>query len=96
MSSLLSKGKKDSNSNCCGSVETTEENDEGKLQVTTHLYLKPYGTVDKAVVLRRIRHRKRANKVRSAVQTLLSSPFASDNKTSVTQIRWADDAFAAP
>ncbi|KAL2242052.1 UNVERIFIED_CONTAM: hypothetical protein Sindi_0323200 [Sesamum indicum] len=70
--------------------------------VTSHLYLKPAhatGTLDKAVVLRRIRHRKRVNKVKSAVQALLSSPFASnadDKKTSVVRIRWADDAFAAP
>ncbi|KAL0366151.1 UNVERIFIED_CONTAM: hypothetical protein Sradi_3505200 [Sesamum radiatum] len=71
--------------------------------VTSHLYLKPphaTGTLDKAVVLRRIRHRKRVNKVKSAVQALLSSPFASnaadDKKTSVARIRWADDAFAAP
>lgn len=93
MNSLLSK-KNPANSNC--RVETTEEEEEeGQQQVvSSQLYLKP---TDKEVVLRRIRHRKRVNKVKSAVQTLFSSPFASDNKTgSVTQIRWADDAFAAP
>lgn len=82
--------------------ESDQQEEEGLSNISSHLYLKPAhatGTLDKAVVLRRIRHRKRVNKVKSAVQTLLSSPFASaadQNKSSTTRIRWVDDAFAAP
>lgn len=72
--------------------------------VTSHLYLKPAhstGTLDKEVVLRRIRHRKGVNNVKKAVQALLSSPFSSKNidknKLPVPPIiKWSDDAFAAP
>ncbi|KAL2504153.1 Uncharacterized protein Adt_19774 [Abeliophyllum distichum] len=74
-----------------------EENENpslGLLNVTTHLYLKPAhttDTLDKNVVLRRIRHhRKRVNKVKSAVEGLFRSPFDSN-----PQIKWADNAFAA-
>ncbi|KAH6756542.1 hypothetical protein C2S52_010097 [Perilla frutescens var. hirtella] len=83
--------------------EDRQEEDGGDgVVISSQLYLKPAhttGTLDKAVVLRRIRHRKRVNKVKSAVKTLLSSPFASaadENKNSAPRIRWADDAFAAP
>lgn len=77
-----------------------EEENENHI-ITTHLYLKPahtLDTLDKNVVLRRIRHhRKRVNKVKSAVQGLFSSPFSSNtNKTPNTQIKWEDDPFAAP
>ncbi|KAI3460272.1 hypothetical protein Pfo_016935 [Paulownia fortunei] len=102
MCSLLSKKQPNSNSEIGNNKEEDQQEEENPGLVTSHLYLKPAhttGTLDKAVVLRRIRHRKRVNKVKSAVQALLSSPFASntdDKKTSVHLIRWADDAFAAP
>ncbi|CAI9763683.1 unnamed protein product [Fraxinus pennsylvanica] len=79
--------------------DETEQEENENLSITTHLYLKPChtsDTLDKNVVLRRIRHRKRVNKVKSAVQGLFRCPFASNtNKTSNPQIKWADDAFAA-
>ncbi|KAG8389982.1 hypothetical protein BUALT_Bualt01G0036000 [Buddleja alternifolia] len=104
--------KKQPNINNKNSENKEEKEDqreeENPSNITTYLCLKPpppphtTGTLDKEVVLRRIRHRKRVNKVKSAVQALLSSPFASDhvdsnNKiSSVPRIKWADDAFAAP
>ncbi|PIN19109.1 hypothetical protein CDL12_08220 [Handroanthus impetiginosus] len=96
--------KKQPNSTNPEAAQEENELQEQENPVTSHLYLKPAhttGTLDKTVVLRRIRHRKRVNKVKSAVQALFSSPFTSvktdDKKTSsVGQIRWADDAFAAP
>ncbi|CAK9171742.1 unnamed protein product [Ilex paraguariensis] len=78
------------------------EETENTTLVTTHVFLKPThstGTLDKEVVLSRIRHRKRANKFRTAVRALLLSPFAAKTTTdnvSVQQTRWVDDAFAAP
>ncbi|CAI9777801.1 unnamed protein product [Fraxinus pennsylvanica] len=82
--------------------DDNEEEESENPSITTHLYLKPchtHDTLDKNVVLRRIRHhRKRVNKVKSAVQGLFSSPtpFASNtNKTPSPQIKLADDPFAA-
>ncbi|CAI9116634.1 OLC1v1017831C1 [Oldenlandia corymbosa var. corymbosa] len=97
------------------SVHIQEEEDAGgdqgnnsssSIQVTSHLYLKPThaaGTLDREVVLRRIRHRKRVNNVKKAFHSLLSYPFSTrnvDNKAAppapVPQtVKWADDAFAA-
>ncbi|CAA0812641.1 Unknown protein [Striga hermonthica] len=78
-------------------------------RVTSHLHLKPVhttGTLDKAVVLRRIRHRKRVNRVKSAVGALLGQRSASASNTAVAnggetcgvcpRLTWVDDAFAAP
>lgn len=105
MCSLVSEKQLNSNSEVEKHKEEDQQEEENHLAgfVTSHLYLKPAhktGTLDQAVVLRRIRHRKRVNKVKSALQTLISSPFAStttdNNKSSIPQIRWADDAFAAP
>jgi len=76
------------------------------VSVTSQLCIKPVrnseNNMDKEVVLRRIRHRKRMNKVRSAVGTFLRSPFSSNKNTTtdasslqVQGKRWIDDAFAA-
>ncbi|KAF8405098.1 hypothetical protein HHK36_009996 [Tetracentron sinense] len=78
----------------------SEDQEPKVLPVTTHLYLKPTNsseTLDKDVVLRRIRQRKRVNKFRSALQALLISPFSggTDN-VSVHEKKWLDDAFSAP
>ncbi|KAF7141527.1 hypothetical protein RHSIM_Rhsim06G0039800 [Rhododendron simsii] len=77
-----------------------EEREKPNL-VTTHLYLKPAHsteTLDKEVVLRRLRQRRRMSKVGTAVKALLTSPFASKpgDKASVRHKKWVDDAFAAP
>ncbi|KAL2346356.1 hypothetical protein Fmac_000356 [Flemingia macrophylla] len=45
--------------------------------------------LDKEVVLRRIRHRQRINKLRSSVEAFLFSTDTRQGKT------WLDDAFAA-
>ncbi|CAB4265797.1 unnamed protein product [Prunus armeniaca] len=64
--------------------------------VSSHVHIKPTHTsqpLDKDVVLRRIRQRKRVNRVRAALQALLiSSPFSPP----VHENKWVDDAFAAP
>ncbi|KAI3830394.1 hypothetical protein MKX03_033506 [Papaver bracteatum] len=78
--------------------------------ISSHLFLKPTHTsqsLDKDVVLRRIRQRRRATKVRNAFQSFLTFPkFSSktaandankDNGSSTHhQVKWLDDAFAAP
>lgn len=84
-------------------IGNAEDQDEPESQniVTSHVYLKPTHTsqsLDKETVLRRIRHRKRMDKVRNAVQGFLSLGPASSHKTdnpSAPQLKWLDDAFAA-
>lgn len=73
--------------------EEIQENND--VIIATHLYLKPNtngAPLDREVVLRRIRHRKRVR----VVQALLTSPFSS-NKSAVSspRVKWLDDAFAA-
>lgn len=90
-----------------------EEEDEGECEkelesvsmaVTRQVCIKPIENtrnLDREVVLRRIRHRKRMNKVRAAVGTILgtrSSTTANDTTggdASLLGKRWVDDAFAA-
>ncbi|EXC07346.1 hypothetical protein L484_021254 [Morus notabilis] len=80
------------------------ESCEKSVRVTSHLYLKPAHssqTLDKEVVLQRIGQRKRANKLRAALQALIRLPTkpksnTNDKKVSFPQKRWVDDAFAAP
>ncbi|OIV96346.1 hypothetical protein TanjilG_09773 [Lupinus angustifolius] len=95
---------------------TEEEDDEGEYEkeeddaVTRQLCIKRIENggknMDKEVIMRRIRQRKRVNKLRAAVGTFLSSPFTTNkdkdkdkgkgnNASSVQQKRWVDDAFAA-
>lgn len=69
--------------------------------VTSHLHIKPTDptqTLDKEVVLRRIRQRKRVNKWKAMVQALVSSAFSAkpEKAVSVHGKKWIDDAFAAP
>lgn len=79
-----------------------QEDPEAETQnpFTSHLYIKPKHstqTMDKEAVLRRIRQRKRVNKVTATVKALLISPFSENpDKVSVHEKRWVDDAFAAP
>ncbi|KAF5740729.1 hypothetical protein HS088_TW11G00807 [Tripterygium wilfordii] len=82
----------------CNPIED-QEDPEISNSVTTHLYLKPAHTtqtLDREVVLRRIRNRKRVNKIKAALLSLFGSPISSETeKTSVDKKRWVDDAFAA-
>ncbi|KAK8683861.1 hypothetical protein V6N13_039907 [Hibiscus sabdariffa] len=87
----------DENNNCA-----EEEQEEVECSpISSHLYIKPSHskqTLDKKVVLRRIRHRKRMNNFRSALQSFIGSSSSSSsapNKTSGPEIKWVDDAFAA-
>ncbi|GMP31600.1 hypothetical protein CsSME_00005748 [Camellia sinensis var. sinensis] len=75
--------------------------------VTSYLYLKSSSAhstsepLDKDVVLRRIRHHKCLNKIRSPFQALLSSSFSCSGQADMVaahQQRWLeqDDAFSAP
>ncbi|KAJ9186649.1 hypothetical protein P3X46_002196 [Hevea brasiliensis] len=104
MSSLVSKSQPtlseaENNTNNNNSREDEEDPEIlSAVTVTSHVRLKPAHstqTLDKEVVLRRIRQRKRHNKVRAAVQGFFGLPVSSktDNKVSV---KWVDDAFAAP
>ena len=75
--------------------EAEFEKEESVPTVTSKLFLKPSenqkpGNMDKEVVLRRIRHRRRVNKVRAAVGSFFSSPFSTDHHR-----KWLDDPFAA-
>ncbi|CAN4092795.1 unnamed protein product [Withania somnifera] len=85
-------------------VEGEEQDDEisrGGL-VTSQIYLKSTGPMNKDVTLRRIRHRKQVNKFKAATQSFLGFPnfktSSNSNKVSNNSqiIRWVDDAFAAP
>ncbi|CAJ1973347.1 unnamed protein product [Sphenostylis stenocarpa] len=69
---------------------------KGSLSVTRQLCIKPSHNsekLDKEVVLRRIRHRKRMNKVRSALGGFLFSTATTD--AAAQGKKWVDDAFAA-
>ncbi|KAL5704983.1 hypothetical protein ACHQM5_023338 [Ranunculus cassubicifolius] len=84
------------------SAYSADHQDEEE-QITSQLHLKPThttGTLDKEVILRRIRQRKRVNQVRSVLQSLLGSPFsaksANKDKSAVPEKKWWEDAFSAP
>ncbi|CAN0922143.1 hypothetical protein LINGRAHAP2_LOCUS32939 [Linum grandiflorum] len=65
--------------------------------ISSQVHLKPThtpGTLDKEVVLRRIRQRKRMNKVTGAIQGLFG--FRPADKPNNVKPDWVDDAFAAP
>jgi hypothetical protein len=78
-----------------------EEEEESVFNVTSQLFLKPIENcknLDKEVVLRRIRHRKRMNKVRAAVGAIFLGSSANNTENGdayVQHKRWVDDAFAA-
>ncbi|RWR74214.1 hypothetical protein CKAN_00253400 [Cinnamomum micranthum f. kanehirae] len=85
-------------------VDSEEQDPETRGPVTSCLYIKPHPasdpeqeqqrvSLDKDVVLRRIRHRKRVNKVQNVLQALLT---ASVSGVSADERLWLDDAFSAP
>ncbi|GAB4825571.1 hypothetical protein Ancab_008445 [Ancistrocladus abbreviatus] len=85
-----------------------EEDDEDIQAITNRLVLVKPGQankLDKDIVLRRIRHRKRVNRLKNAAHALFTSPFSAttSSKSSKPEMasdvkpqRWVDDAFAAP
>ncbi|KMS96585.1 hypothetical protein BVRB_8g201550 [Beta vulgaris subsp. vulgaris] len=72
--------------------------------ITSQICLKaihPSQKMDKDVILRRIRHRKRVNKVKNAVEALFKFPYTSAATTNLKEDRvefqgWVNDAFTAP
>ena len=97
----------DDNQNIPENEEDEEEEANGgvnKNYISSQVCLKMNeNKVDKEVILRRIRHRRRVHKVKSAVQALFSSPFSTTATTSLNHRvsvqpppKWVDDNFAAP
>ncbi|WCJ35326.1 hypothetical protein M5689_016590 [Euphorbia peplus] len=89
------------NNNNSAEDKEEEAEMESAVNVSRHIQLKTARSTEKLnkeVVLRRIRQRKRVNKVRAALQGFVggeaysASSMSSDN----VPIRWVDDAFAAP
>ncbi|KAJ7952891.1 Inositol 1,4,5-trisphosphate receptor-interacting protein-like 2 [Quillaja saponaria] len=84
----------------------SEDKDSESLgPITSQLYLKSSSakyassqTLDKQVVLRRLRHHKSLNKVRSPFQALFSSSKANTASSAIQDQKWLqqDDAFSAP
>ena len=80
-------------------MDNSEEKDSAAVgSISSQLYLKSYPkassqTLDKEVVLQRIRHRKSLNKFKSAFEALLGNK-ESDNR----EQKWLeqDDVFSAP
>ncbi|KAF5204011.1 Histone-lysine n-methyltransferase [Thalictrum thalictroides] len=69
--------------------------------ITRHLYLKPTHTtesIDKDVILRRIRNRRRVNKVQSVLQAMFGSPSSEKavDKVTMPSQMWLEDTFSAP
>ncbi|KAG6585633.1 hypothetical protein SDJN02_17225, partial [Cucurbita argyrosperma subsp. argyrosperma] len=65
--------------------------------VTRHIRLKSSHStqvLEKAVVLRRIRQRKRVNKFQAVVGALFSSPFG-DKTGEARQRKWVDEPFTS-
>ncbi|KAK2392488.1 hypothetical protein P8452_29389 [Trifolium repens] len=78
-------------------TEEEEDQEETVISVTSQLFIKSKN-LDKEVILRRIRHRKRMNKVRSVVGAIFqgSSNNTGNNEAEAVQHKkWVDDAFAA-
>ncbi|TYG63262.1 hypothetical protein ES288_D06G015000v1 [Gossypium darwinii] len=88
-------------------ININDESSNNCDAITSHLYIKPSHskqTLDKDMVLRRIRHRKRMNNFRSAFQSFIGSSSSSSSsstkmtkngKGSSNELKWVDDAFAA-
>ncbi|XP_010908094.1 uncharacterized protein [Elaeis guineensis] len=82
-----------------------DERPRPQSSVTSCIYLKPdtggaaavRRSLDKEVVLRRIRHRKRVNQIRTAIQSLLgASPDTGEKDGELPSSWWLDDVFSAP
>ena len=105
MSSIVSKNK-----HKLATSDQDRTNTENLSHISSHIYLKPAHSsepLDKQVVLRLIRQKKRANKFRASVQALFGSFLASNTNnnesngnskavSSVEEKKWVDDAFASP
>uniref|UniRef100_A0A0D9Y126 Uncharacterized protein n=1 Tax=Leersia perrieri TaxID=77586 RepID=A0A0D9Y126_9ORYZ len=54
------------------------------------------GALDKDAVLRRIRHRRRANRLRESLQSLLLTAAPETAEKDGERLTWLDDAFSSP
>ncbi|CAK7347642.1 unnamed protein product [Dovyalis caffra] len=102
MSSLVSKTQStlSKSENITSNTNTIKDQQDPEIfnSVTSFVYLKPVHsteTLAKEEVLKRIRQRKRVNKVRGSLQGFLGWLFSSKSENKVS-VKWVDDAFAAP
>ncbi|CAN6334770.1 unnamed protein product [Urochloa humidicola] len=76
--------------------------DAAAAPVTSFLYLHPgAGSLDRDAVLRRIRHRRRHNRLRDTLRSMLQAPQPPEPESmdgaAERQLPWPlDDAFSAP
>lgn len=99
MAFMISKAENSFSNSDKASLNHSEEKDN----ITRQLYLRSSSTsrdsssstttevLDRKVVLKRIRHHKSLNKVKSAFQALVSSSESGQHEH-----RWLDDAFSSP
>uniref|UniRef100_A0ACD5YJQ1 Uncharacterized protein n=1 Tax=Avena sativa TaxID=4498 RepID=A0ACD5YJQ1_AVESA len=83
--------------------DEAEHGDAAAAGVTSRLYLhRPgpgAGALEKDAVLRRIRHRRRANRLRDTLRSLLvqqQQGAAPETERDAEQPAWLDDAFSSP
>ncbi|KAI5665863.1 hypothetical protein M9H77_15716 [Catharanthus roseus] len=103
---IISKNHHNQPSSTTTACEPTQSQNETSIEnasVTSQLYLlksssssstrRPSESLDKEIVLRRIRHHKSMNKVRNALQSLLANSPASDS-----EYKWLElgDNFSSP
>ncbi|PWA54646.1 hypothetical protein CTI12_AA431970 [Artemisia annua] len=81
-------------------LEDDYDEDNTSRCVSRRLYLKPThasGNLDKQVILKRIRRRKRMNLVKSTINSLFATKTTPPTgNSSPNKMRWIDDPFAAP
>lgn len=81
-------------------IQEEPDVEETQNPVTSHVYIKRENSgqaLDREVVLRRIRQRRRMNKAKASLLALIRSPFSerTDKEASAEETKWVDDAFAA-
>jgi len=88
----------------CSSYEDDKSLVGAQSNVTSCLYLKPKGSdheaatarsFEKDAVLRRIRHRKRVNRIRGATGSFFMAPQEQGEKVREAD-GWLEDAFSSP
>ncbi|KAI0501558.1 hypothetical protein KFK09_016503 [Dendrobium nobile] len=89
------------------SSTTSSSNDENSSTITSFLHLRPSASsgetsshqpsLDKEIVLRRIRHWKRVNRLHGVLYSFLRSPLDLKEKDCLNAgDGWVDDAFSSP
>ncbi|ONK74619.1 uncharacterized protein A4U43_C03F8350 [Asparagus officinalis] len=104
MAFIIPKKPSTSNSSTPSSSFEDETNPlSHDVNVTSHLYLKPKGSneaadgrsFEKEVVLRRIRHRKRVNRIQGAMWSFFTAKRGQEEKEREAD-GWLEDAFSSP